>query len=214
MLALGFGLAVLFHFLGEARARSFGPAVFLFTPLYGVVCAVPAVFLGILATLPVMTLLTRLLLGRRRFREYLFWDEGRIAARPGVTPDAIIRLLSWLAAVVGVLSAAFVPFALNWHVRFTEEEVIIRRLFALREEAHPYGSVEQVVWTTHVDQGEEVVPRNDVHLRFRDGRTWHMDMNFFRPAGGASLERFLDFLQAKTGKPITRARLIEDVPGW
>ena len=54
----------------------------------------------------------------------------------------------------------------------------------------------------------------DVHLRFADGTTWGTGQTFFLPRDAGERQRFLDFLQAKTGKPILRARLIKDVPGW
>jgi hypothetical protein len=116
LLALSFGWGVLFHYLGEGRARSFPPAVFLLKPFsYGIVCGVPAVFLGIFTSIPLLVLLARLLIGRRRFLEYLFWDEGRLGT-PMV--DALIRMTSLLALLVGVLSAAFVLLVFNWYARF------------------------------------------------------------------------------------------------
>jgi hypothetical protein len=79
MFAFAAGWAVLFHFLAEGHARSFAPAVFLFKPFpYGVFCAFPAFYLGICTASPFMGMFARLLLGRRRFLEFLFWDEGRI----------------------------------------------------------------------------------------------------------------------------------------
>jgi hypothetical protein len=214
MLASALGWAALLHVLGEARARSFGPAVFLFKPFaYGVICVLPAIFLGIFTTLPVLALLARLVLGRRRFREYLFWDEGRLAS--GGTPaEGVISMLAHLAVFSGVLSAGFVVLVMNWYARFTEEEIAIKRLLAVREEAHLYGSVVQVVLTTHAKQGRDILEREDVHLRFADGKTWDTDATFFLPRDATERQRFLDFLQAKTGKPIVRARLLTDVPGW
>jgi hypothetical protein len=214
-LALAAAWAVPFHYLGEARARSFGPAVFLFKPFsYGLICVLPAIFLGIFSSFPPLMLLARLLMGRRRFTEYLFWDEGRLAAGRGITPDGVIRLLSHLALLVGALSVIYVCLVMNWYARFTEDEIAIKRLLAVREEAHPYGSVEQLVLTTHMKQNNEVVERENVHIRFADGKTWDTDATFFLPAEGPERERFLDFLRAKTGKPILRARFIKDVAGW
>jgi hypothetical protein len=214
MLTLALGWVVLLHVLGEARARSFGPAVFLFKPFaYGVICVLPGIFLGIFTTLPVLALLARLLLGRRRFREYLFWDEGRLAAG-GVPAEGVICLLSHLAILTGVLGAAFVVLVMNWYARFAEDEIAIKRLLAVREEVHPYSSVVQVVLTTHAKQDQDFVERENVHIRFADGKTWDTDATFFLPGDTGERQRFLDFLQAKTGKPILRARLLKDVPGW
>ena len=211
-LALGVGWAALFQYLGEQHARDFPPAVFLFKPFsYGLVCAVPALFLGILSTLPLLALLGRLILGRQRFLEYLFWDEGRLGAG---SADRVIRLLSGLAVLVGVGSAVFVGLAMNWYARFGEDGIAIKRLFAVREEAHPYGDVEQVVVSSQRRVGDEVFPGVDVGLRFRDGRTWRTGQTFPLPADAAERDRFLEFLRRKTGRPFTQARLLEDVPGW
>jgi hypothetical protein len=58
------------------------------------------------------------------------------------------------------------------------------------------------------------VERENIHIRFADGKTWDTDATFMLPRDDAERQRFLDFLRAKTGKPIQEARLIDDVPGW
>jgi len=212
-LALGAGWAYLLHLLGEEHARTFPPAVFLFKPFaYGIVFAVPALFLGIFSSMPVLVGSARLIMGRQRFLEYLYWDEGRVG-QEGWSPDAIIGVVSFLALLVGILSALFACLALNWYARLTEDEIAIKRLFAFGEEVHPYDSVEQIVVTTHRRQGKETVQGEDLGLRFRDGRTWSTDQTFALPRDAAERDRLLAFLQQKTGKPITRARLLKDVPG-
>jgi hypothetical protein len=211
-LALGVGWAVLFQYLGEQRARDFPPAVFLFKPFsYGLVCALPAIFLGIFTTLPLLALLGWLVLGRQRFLEYLFWDEGRLGARYA---DRAITLLSVLAVLLGVASAVFVGLVMNWYARFGEDEIAVKRLFAAGEEVHRYGDVEQVVISSERRVGKEVFPGVDVGLRFRDGRTWRTGQTFALPTDDAARDRFLEFLRRKTGKPFIQARLLEDVPGW
>jgi hypothetical protein len=207
-LALAIGWGLLFQVLGEQRARSLAPAVFVFTPLYGVVCAVPALFLGIFSSLPVLMLPVRLLLGRRRFTEYLFWDEGRLG--PGYA-DGVIRLLTGMALVLGVGSAVFVGVVLNWYTRFGEDEIAIKRPLALREEVHPYGDVEQIVVGSRRLQGNEVAARDDVGLRFRDGRTWSTEQRCGPPPEPGERERLLAFLRQKTGKPVTRVRFLREV---
>jgi hypothetical protein len=100
------------------------------------------------------------------------------------------------------------------YARFTEEEIAIKRLIGFREEVHPYSSVEQVVVTSHRRQAKQVVPGADLGIRFRDGRTWTTDQTFQLPRDAADRDRLLDFLARKTGKPITRARLLKDLAGW
>jgi hypothetical protein len=211
-LALGAGWAFLFQYLSDLHARDFPPGVFLFKPFsYGVVCAVPAIFLGIFTTLPLLVLLGRLVLGRQRFLEYLFWDEGRLRAG---YPEAVIKLLSVLAVLLSVGSAVYVGLVMNWYTRFGEDEIAIKRLLGVGEEVHRYGDVEQVVVSSQIRVGKEVFPGVDVGLRFRDGRTWRTGQTFALPTDAAERDRFLDFLRRKTGKPFTQARLLEDVPGW
>ena len=82
--------------------------------------------------------------GRRRFLEYVLWDEGRLG---GHNVDGLVRTLSGLALLVGFLSAVFVGLALNWYARLAEDEIAVKRLVGLGEEVHPYGDVEQVVVT-------------------------------------------------------------------
>jgi hypothetical protein len=212
-LALGFGWAALLHLLGEAHARTFPPAVFLFTPYYGMVFAVPAIFLGIFSAIPVLMLLARLLLGRRRFLNFLFWDEGRLNSQ-NVNADSAIAALSRLALFVSVLAAVFVVLVLRWHARFTDKAIVVQPLFGLTAKVHPYETVEQLVITTHRQIGKEVVSEPDLGIRFNDGSTWNTDQTFSLPREPAECEHLIAFLVRKTGKPITRARLLKDLPGW
>jgi hypothetical protein len=217
LIVSAFGLggcwAALFHYLGEEHARTFRPAVFLFKPFhYGLVCFLPAMLLGICtAVLPGMGL-TRLLLGRRRFHEYLFWEEGRMAPWGGYTERAL-RACSVLAVFVAAVSVLYLWQVLNWYARFSEDEIAIKRLLGAGEEVHPYDTVEEIVLTSHLGSGNQLHSGERLHLRFRDGRTWSTDATFFLPPP-AKRDRLLEFLARKTGKPITHARRIEDVPGW
>jgi hypothetical protein len=102
---------------------------------------------------------------------------------------------------------------MNWYARFSEDEIAIKRLTSVGEEAHPYDTVEQIVLTGHLGGGNQGALGERLHLRFRDGRTWSAGTTFF-PSSPAECDRLLEFLARKTGKPIARARRIEDVPGW
>jgi hypothetical protein len=213
-LALAFGWVVLFNYLGEKHALTFEAGVFLFQPFsYGLICAVPCLFLGIFSTLPLLVPLAYFLMGRERFLEYLYWDEGRLSQhRP--RPEGVIRLLAVLALILGVVCGTFTWLAMNWYARFTEEGIAVKRLLGFGEEFHPYESVEQIVLTSHRRIGKDTEPGQDLGLRFRDGRTWYTDQTFALPGDPAERDRLLEFLQRKTGKPITRARLLKDVPGF
>jgi hypothetical protein len=213
-LSLAIGWAVLFDYLGEQHARTFPPAVFLFKPFsYGIICAVPALFLGIFTSLPLLTLLARLVMGRRRFLEYLFWDEGRLNAR-GHHVENMIKLLSVLALLLSLISTIFVGLVMNWYARFSEDEIAIKRFIGFGEEVHPYGNVEQIVVTSHRWEDKQIVPGVDLAIRFSDGRKWNTDQTFVMPRDAAQRDRLLEFLQRKTGKSIARVRLLSDLPGW
>ena len=213
-LGLGAGWAALFHLLGEEHARTFPSGVFLFKPfVYGVIFAVPGLFLGILTTIPLLMFLARLVLGKRRFVEYLYWDEGRTAER-GMKPEKMIRSFSVLALLVGVGSAIFVCLVMNWYACFTEDEIVIKRLLGLRAEVHRYDAVQEIVVTSHRRMGKKMMEGPDLGVRFDDGRTWRTGQTFQLPRDPDRVANLIDFLRRKTGKPITRARALEDVPGW
>ncbi len=209
-----FGWAAVFHYLGEEHARTFPSGVFLFKPVdYWVIFALPGLFLGIFTAIPLLLLLTRLMLGKRRFVEFLHWDEGRMESQ-GTTVDGMIRLVSHLALLVSVASAIFVCLVMNWYACLAEDEIAIKRLFGLEAEVHRYDTVQEIVVTTHRQVGKNLMAGPDLGLRFSDGRTWSTDQTFQLPRDPKQVARLLGFLQRKTGKPITHARLLRDVPGW
>ncbi len=213
-LALGVGWAYLLHVLGEVHARSFPPALFLFKPFaYGIIFAVPSIFLGIFTTLPVMVMLARLLMGRRLFLEYLFWDEGRFNQRLWKV-EGILRLLTVLALLVGVSCAGFVGLAMNWYTRFTEDEIAVKPLFGFHEEKHAYGDIEQLMLANHRRVGKEIDEGFELGIRFRNGQTWSTGQTFQLPRDDAERARFLTFLVQKSGKPLKPIRLLDDMPGW
>lgn len=210
---LGGGFAVLFHYLGNAHARSFQPTLFLFKPFcYGAVCVLPAFLLGICSSSIPTMLLARLFLGDRRFHEYLFWDEGRIASHGGFQ-ERIIKGFALVARCVGVLSVLYIWQVMSWYLSCTEDHIAIKRLIRIGAEVHPYSRVDQIVLTSHQAHNGNVWPKEELHIRFRDGRTWDTD-DTFRMPHGAERDYLLDLLQRKTGKSIIHARLIQDVPGW
>lgn len=213
-LALGVGWAFLLHVLAEEHARGFPPALFLFKPfVYGLIFAVPSMFLGIFTILPLMMLLLRLVMGRRLFLEYLFWDEGRLN-RGALRADGIIRMLSLLALLISIPCAGFVGLAMNWYTRFTEDEIAVKPLFGFSEEKHAYGNIEQLLISSHRRVGKDIMEGPELGIRFQDGQTWRTGQTFQLPRDDIERDRLLAFLQRKTGKPIKRLRLLEDMPGW
>jgi hypothetical protein len=212
-LALSVGWAFLFHILSEEHARSFPSSLFLFKPRIYPIFALPSVLLGSYTTYALMAFLARLVMGRRLFLEYFFWDEGRVN-RCGYNVYRFIRLRRILAFLVGVSSAGIVALAMSCYTRFTEDEIVVKPLFGLSEEKHAYGDIERLVISSHRRVRDKIVEDSELGIRFQDDQTWRTGVEFGLPKDNAERDRFLAFLQKKTGKPIIRLRLLEDMPGW
>jgi hypothetical protein len=211
MLGLAVVWALVFHYLGEARARSFPPGVFVFKPaVYWAVFGVPAIFLGIFSSIGVMEVLTRILVGRR-YTEYSHWAQARLGQ---VRQQRLGRRFFLLAWLVGIGMAIWVLLAMNWYVRLTDDEIAIKPLFGIKEKIYPYNRVQQIVLTSHSWVQNEAIPGEGLHLRFDDGQTWSTGQTFRVPDIPEERDRLLELLSRKSGKPITRAKLIEQVPGW
>jgi len=213
-LSLTVGWAAILHYLGEEHAKTFQPVVFLFKPFqYWLIFALPAFVMGVFTVIPVFVLLIYFSLGCRRFMEYAFWDEGRMASQ-GTNTELLIRRLDQVAILLGALCAVFVFLVMSWHARFSENEIAIHRFWGFGEEIHPYSDVTQVVVSSHRKQDKQLVVGQDLGLRFRGGRTWYSTDILRMPDHPEERKRLLDFLQQKTGQPITRVRLLKDLPDW
>lgn len=214
-LALTLGWATLLHYIAERHAQAFPAGVHLFklSP-NGLIFALPGPFLGILSVAPLLLFLARLLLGRERFVEYLYWEAGRLEAQGGCSLDGMILLLSGLCLLIGVLSAASVFLAMNWYVCLTDEAIVINPFFGLQEEVRGYDTVREIVVTTHRKADRDVIEGPDIGIRFADGTSWSTGHTFRLPQDPEHVTALVSFLVRKTGKPITRARLLEDVGGW
>jgi hypothetical protein len=213
-LGVGFAWAMVFNYLGEAHAQTLLPAVFLFRPdNYAALFWLPEMFLGFISAAPLLGLLAYVLLGRRRFLEYLSYDEGRLK-HMGLNSDEKFRVLSFIGLICGILSAIFIVLGMNWYTRLTENEIAIKRIFAFSEEVHPYSSVEEIVVSHHCWKNKEIVPGVDLGIRFQDGRTCTTGESYWIHHQAADLDRIIAFLSRKTGKPILRVRLLKDVPGY
>lgn len=214
MLGLAIGWAVVFDYLGEQHARTFPAGVFVFKPaVYWAVFGVPAIFLGIFSSVAIVEPLTRVLLGRR-YTEYCHWEQARRGLHGPVGVQRFGRRFILFAVLLGLVMAAWTVLAMNWYVRLTDNDIAIKPLFDIGEQLHPYPRVQQIVLTSHTRVKNDIIPREGLHLRFEDGQTWSTGQTFALPDTAEEKKRLLDFLMQKTGKPLTRARLIEDVPEW
>lgn len=183
----------------------------MFKPaVYWAIFGVPAIFLGIFSSMGILEVFTRILLGRR-YTEYSHWAQARLGQ---VRQQRLGRRFFIFAWVLGIMLALWVLLAMNWYVRLSDNEIALKPLFGVREKVYPYPRVQQIVLTTHEVYKNELIPREGLHLRFDDGQTWSTGQTFALPDVPEEKKRLLDFLVEKTGKPLTKARIIKDVPGW
>ncbi|HWG46410.1 MAG TPA: hypothetical protein VN688_26855 [Gemmataceae bacterium] len=201
MLALSAAWMVLFDYLGENHARMFQPAVFVFTPFsYGMLSALPAAMLGICTAAPLTFLLMRLVLGRSRFNEYLFWEEGRAEPKWGVSVrERYLTVFSCMGCCLSILCVLYVWQTMNWYARVQEDGIAIKRLLDVREHVYPYNSVEQITLTSGPGPNGGPVP--NLRIQFRDGQVWETDTTFALPPS-PERDRLLDFLRRKTGQSL------------
>ena len=207
------GLSSLFQHLAVEHARGLPTGVYVFQPTsYGLLVAIPACLLAVFCTVSVYYLTISLLLGPKRLREYLVWNERR-NRNYILNLEANPRLSYVLMGLMLVGLWIFLYLGMNWHARFTEEEIVIQRLFSIGEERHPYDSVAQIVVYTHRHQNGRALESLGLGLRFETGQKWTADDNVNIPNGNEQT-RLLEFLQRKTGKPITQVRNLSAAPGW
>jgi hypothetical protein len=211
MLGLAVAWAWVFDLLGEAHARTFPPGVFVFKPaIYWAIFGVPAIFLGIFSSIGVMEVLTRILVGRR-YTEYSHWAQARLGQ---ARQQRLGKRFFFFAWFLGGVLAIWTLLAMNWYVRLTDDAIAIKPLFGIKEQLYPYNRIQQIVLTSHSRVKNEAIPSEGLHLRFDDGQTWSTGQSFRVPDVPEERKRLLEFLSQKTGKPVMRAKLIENVPGW
>jgi hypothetical protein len=214
MLALGILWALVFDWLGERHAETFPPGEFVFKPaVYWAIFGVPAIFLGIFSSVAIVEPLTRILLGHR-YTEYCHWEQARRGLHGQAGVQRFGKRFVLFAWFLGGILVLWVLLAMNWYVRLTENEIAVKPLFGIKEQVYPYNRVQQVVLTSHTRVKNEAIPKEGLHLRFDDGQTWSTGQSFRVPDAPEERKRLLEFLSRKTGKPLTRAKMIEHIPGW
>jgi hypothetical protein len=141
----------------------------------------------------------RATLGPRRLRVY-----GLLC---GVNPTAF-RV--FYAVPVGVVLVA-TGLGSDWYTRFDADHLVLNRFWSLGETPVPYAEVTHVVVTTHFDTwtGRRVA-RPQVYLVFRGGGLWCYEDQAFED-GYPCPQELIDLMLRKTGLPLTRATVIDDV---
>jgi hypothetical protein len=111
--------------------------------------------------------------------------------------------------IVGCVPGAMAALLMNWHVRYSEDEIGVRRLGSFEERVYRYDQVREVVLSTHVSGGMRPKEERRHHLIFEDGSV----------LGGRDLsgcwprrdERWIEFIRAKTGKPLRVVKFPSEV---
>lgn len=158
-----------------------------------------ALVLALACSLVPLDLLLRWRLGAR-------WPEYCRHERQRTGQDE--RSGAGLLALVTIFLVGGVVLGTSWFARFQEDRLVVRALGGLWEEAHLYDDVERIVRTTHQrsSTGEEQERKRTIVL-FKDGRRWYCE----GPCCEGREEQVVRFLSARTGKPLVRARFLEDV---
>lgn len=202
------GWASVFFALRRWRMAEAGPAVFLVVPEAGW-WFLPAGFLGLGSSCLVVSLVPRVLLGRR-YADYSEWIRGRQGLERQVNVRGLL-LFFWLLIVLPV--TLFATLGMDCYSRFSEEGIGINRFWGFGERTYSYSQVRHVVRTTHVRALTGAVseaPR--LYIAFDDGRSW---CNALTGRSGPPFEKealkIIQFVCRKTGKKLKTVRFIEDV---
>jgi hypothetical protein len=151
------------------------------------------------------------LLSRRHYEDYHHWEKDQFSFQSEEARNKAMRNGFLMTLLFVIPLSATVPLTVNRYTRFTEEEIVDRSSFLpFTETAHSYAAVSDIIVSSHSVKDKALVENPTVVIRFSDGQSWKADSDTGLPAQGEDRDRFLEFLSARTGKPIRRVKLIED----
>jgi hypothetical protein len=160
-----------------------GESIYLLTPDSNFWYA-PASVLGIIAACVLTTFLFDVLLRDRahEYRQYADLSTGMNARGMYVT----------LAALLGIPFFAIAYFAAHSKLQLTEHEIVLRRIWSLGEERHPYSQVTALreIRDGHFDHTEFVI-------EFAQDAPWSTKIEVIFPGQAVK-----NFLSARTGRTI------------
>jgi hypothetical protein len=189
-------------FCGLALWNARGPAPSRFLLLPGIYWAVPALFLGIiLAAIPIHFLYKVLL--RDRYAEYTAYCNMRVGF------DAW-KILGWMAAAIGCLSAIAVAAGLNCYTQITDQAIRIRSPLALHDRTYSFEDVDAIASVAGFKKRDgEFIPKRHYAIRFKDGTLWTTNEGLRDPDPAHDPE-MIEFIAHTSGKPITEVQSIGD----
>jgi hypothetical protein len=107
-----------------------------------------------------------------------------------------------------------VALFLNCYSRFGEGQVSSNQ-WGVWETSRPYGDLDKVVLTSGFKASKgEIIDRKRLYLVFKDGEQWWWDLDELRLGEKCqNADEFVAFVCDAAGKPLTKVKYIEDVPG-
>lgn len=159
---------------------------------------------GLLAGFAVLWFITEWFMSRRYSRWWL--AKYRLAGNYRFGCDYVRAIRT----VMGLLAALSVPLAVlqaDWYTRVDDRHFVVNEFWGLGETPYRFDQIDKIVMTAHLHtKTGEVVTRNRLFLVFTDGYQWCLDPPL-------EYDDWLGYVCKKSGKPVTRARFIEDVVG-
>ena len=112
-------------------------------------------------------------------------------------------------ATLGVLAALAIWLSAHWYVYFTPDEIVVNRLFRLREERFAYAEVSEIQTApAFVSSLGKRVHRREYVVRFRNGRSWSTDSTLAadQPALVLAIVRYVS---ERSRVPIEELRVLD-----
>ncbi len=202
MIPLGFAWWFVLRAIGDAWVPNYPSGVFQLLPS-GSAWGIPAMFLGLVSTLPLGDATYRLLL-KDRYQEYVRYGNLKLGTD-------FQRLTVPFIGIVVFLVLGAVILILNWYVVFTDTEIILNPLFSLSEQHRPYSSIVSIETSTRIRAfAGNVVNRREPEylLYFEDRNTWP---TFRNPADltGKLLHEMMNFVSGKSGIPTSQIDILD-----
>jgi len=207
VLACWAGIGYVFYeaicLLASVRYRSFAGEPFLVTPSDALWALAAGCLSVALSVFPVQPIVRRQL--GDRFEEYRLYT-----LRYGFDP---VKAFGIITAIPQTVALVCLFFGLNSYTRFTQDAVVHRSFWALRDSRHGYTEVASLydVAQARAPNGH-IIDDPHVVIEFEDGTRWSSWMTWRDPSPQED-RQILQWVSQRSGKPIRRVRLLDPKPG-